>query len=641
MWAEVLSQTRAWLIQRLAQPQAQSTIRRKKLLLCAVVFLTALGVRLLMWQDLRAELMRGRKAAPNSFARSYLDQAQQMIEDGALLLPNKLPEKGDVRMIVHPPGYSILLVALYGRELNRESYTLLRLIQAICDSAAAVLVFLIMAELFSAAMALVSGMVVAFSPHLAYYSLWLSPDSLAALPVVLGIYLLLLSVKGGAPKIAIGAGICIGLSCWLRSNALLLAPFLGLCLLFIGVGSKRLKQCAGLTCGAIAAILPIMMRNYVISGHTAVLTVVKGLNLVQGIGELDVEGKFGMPVGDREAAQKDAEWHNRPEYGKNLWSPDGVERDRARVARGLKVIRENPGWFMRGMLYRASFIISYNDGGRYRWPFNTSQVPVISSEPTFGHSLGGYDRKSLVWFSSAEEAVKRWDVISAGAVVQRADGWVEVKGDRSEFGDQLASERIAVRKWNDYVLRLWGEVVAGAGAVKVTSADRRIGLASGIFEGGVFERSGLSSESERVMELGFSSGDRREVRVVLSNNGAGSSLIRFRRAELYEAGATPLLWTRWLRWPIRSIQKGLYRTDRGRSLIAIGIILLFLGGRGRESVFLLLVPIYYLLTHSGFSTEYRYILAAHDFLLAIMGISLYFAGALLIEVFRIKSNARV
>lgn len=614
------SRGRAWLIQRLAQPGG--LILYKKLFLCAAAFLIALGIRLLTWQDMRAEIMRGRET-PINLIRSYRDQAQQMIEDGSLLFPNKLPEKGDVRMLVHPPGYSILIVALYGRNLNQERYTLLRFIQVVCDSANAALIFLIMAELFPAGIAIAGGLLVALSPHLAYYSLWLSPDSLAVFPITLGIYLLLLSIINRRLAMAIAAGVCLGLSCWLRSNALLLAPLLGLALFFFSQPKTSLKLCLGLMCGTILTISPILIRNYVISGHAAVLTVVKGLNLVQGIGELDVEGRFGMPVGDREAAEKDAEWHNKPEYRKSLWSPDGIERDRARFARGLQVIRQNPGWFMRGMLYRAGFILSYNAEGRYRWPFNTSQVPVISSEPTFGHDMGWQGR--LVWFSTGEEMAKGGEVLSPRTKVEVAgDGCVEVVGDEREFGDQIASGRIVVKSWSDYVLRAWGEVESGAGAIKVTSDDRRIGLASGILE---------QIGGKGTLQLGFASGDRREIRIVLSNNGTGGSAIKFKRAELYEVGATPHVWTKWLRRPIRGIQKWVYNTGRGRLLIGLAVILLLLAGRWREPLFLLLVPIYYLLTHSGFSAEYRYILAVHVFLIGLMGISLYCFWALALWIF--------
>jgi hypothetical protein len=50
--------------------------------------------------------------------------------------------------------------------------------------------------------------------------------SLAALPVLTAIYLMSKAARRPRFITVIAAGVMIGLSCWLRSNALVLAPFL-------------------------------------------------------------------------------------------------------------------------------------------------------------------------------------------------------------------------------------------------------------------------------------------------------------------------------------------------------------------------------------------------------------------------------
>jgi predicted membrane-bound mannosyltransferase len=76
-------------------------------------------------------------------------------------------------------------------------------------------------------------MLVALSPQLAYNSLLLLPDSLAVLPILLAIYFIVRARKQSLVIYIIAAGGLIGLSCWLRANALLLAPFLSVLVFFV------------------------------------------------------------------------------------------------------------------------------------------------------------------------------------------------------------------------------------------------------------------------------------------------------------------------------------------------------------------------------------------------------------------------
>ena len=61
-----------------------------------------------------------------------------------------------------------------------------------------------------------------------------------------------------------------------------------------------------------------------------------------------------------------------PAYAKSLFSPDGVERDRARLQRGLSVIGRHPLWFGTVMLRRAGSMVKLE-----RTPL-TSTAPVTA-----------------------------------------------------------------------------------------------------------------------------------------------------------------------------------------------------------------------------------------------------------------------
>src|SRR6185503_7814227 len=145
---------------------------------------------------------------------------------------------------------------------------------------------------------------------------------------------------------AIVSGAMIGLSCWLRANALLLAPFLAITIFVVIVrGGKRLRYSIAFIAAALAVISPITIRNAILYRHFIPISVGSGITLIEGIADYDREDRFGMPRTDSDAANKDVEWHGRAYYAGNLWSPDGIERDRARFSRGLTVIRDHPVWF--------------------------------------------------------------------------------------------------------------------------------------------------------------------------------------------------------------------------------------------------------------------------------------------------------
>lgn len=101
------------------------------------------------------------------------------------------------------------------------------------------------------------------------------------------------------------------------------------------------------------------------------------------------------------------------------------------------------------------------------------------------------------------------------------------------------------------------------------------------------------------------------------------------QVELFDLGPTPYQWTRYPRAVIRGSHKNIFKTDRMRALIVIGIILLALARRGRALAILLIVPAYYLLVQSILHTEYRYILAIHYSLFVIAAVTLYCASMLI------------
>lgn len=299
-----LHKVRAWLIEPLAirerqdhsvpsSPMAQYA-RRASIL--TIIFLATLGARLFYWQDNHIEFEQQNTLATGLF-KNYQREAERLVTQGGILFPSQPIEQGDARMIIHPPGYSILLAILYGNDVTKSGSARIRLLQVLCDSVAAVLVFLIAIEILPLAVAIIAGMLVALSPHLAYYSLWLTPESLSALPMLLAIYLLARAIKKPRLITIIVAGVCVGLACWLRSNALLLAPFLGLAMFFQFERSERMLYSAAFVGAMIIVISPITIRNLVVFDRLIPLSIGAGIMMIEGIADYDTENRLGARRG--------------------------------------------------------------------------------------------------------------------------------------------------------------------------------------------------------------------------------------------------------------------------------------------------------------------------------------------------------
>ena len=483
----------------------------------------------------------------------------------------------------------------------------------------------------------------AFSPHLAHHSLLLLPESLAVAPILIAVFLVIRARKRHRLVTVLTAGAMVGVACWLRSNNLLLAPSLALIIFITFKRAWRLKHAAAFLCAAMVVISPITIRNWIVFGRFIPLSLGSGITMVEGIADYDHENRFGMPATDVAAKDKDIEWHNRADYGAGLWRPDGIERDRYRFARGLEVIRGNPIWFAGVMLRRAGSMLRYNDSLTQGWPADTSQTAIVSAEPSFGHQLAVVDEP--VWSSWPAELLAKGTVLSPQTECALAEDreTLSVAGDNSDFGDQFACP-IEVKENSDYVLKVPINLIQGNLAVKVTSADRRIALASHVVPAHEEQRrrasenadvsdldgDSVSSEAldgERGMTyalLPFATGRRSDVLFVVSNNGRSSARSQgvLGHLELYEQGRTPYRWSRFVRPAVRGIQRNLYTTSHMLPLIGIGVILLAAARRWTALLVLLAVPAYYLLVQSALHTEYRYILAIHYFLLVMAAVTL-------------------
>ena len=247
---------------------------RRLILISLIIFLTALGVRLLAWQD--ARLFEAGKVQ-SSVTNDYKRVAQLLSEGGVTGFFSSSSPLSNPDNLGHPPGYSILLAV--ARKAINQSDSTAQLIQIFCDAMAAVVLFLIIAELLPLSAALIAGLLSAFSPQFAWNSVLLLPDTLAVLPILLAVYCLTLAYKRPRVALIIAAGALVGLSCWLRANAMLLPVFLAALVFFLFERQLRLRYSAALICGALLIILPLTIRNAVAFGHFIPVSLGAGTNV--------------------------------------------------------------------------------------------------------------------------------------------------------------------------------------------------------------------------------------------------------------------------------------------------------------------------------------------------------------------------
>jgi hypothetical protein len=442
----------------------------------------------------------------------------------------------------------------------------------------------------------------------------------------------------------VSTGALLGLSCWMRSNSLALAPFLVLVIAVLFERSKRLSYSAALVGAMVIVISPITIRNWVVFHRFVPVTLASGLLLVEGIAEYDSEGRFGMAPYDQEVSIKDAEWHGRRDYRENLWVPDGIDRDHSRAARALAVFRANPMWALSAMIQRMAFMVRYNDFRPTALASRTSRVPCVSRTPPFGHNTESPFGIQPISSTASEDWLS--GVISQKAKCSLANSGQDVVLSGSGLADEsmLVGAPGSLKKHTDYILKISAELEEGEAAIEIRSPDQRITLGKRVLlkapepgaidsnvPGGVEtqrEHSRIPEQAMPVLEIPFASGDQTVAAVAISGHqkSAGDISIRLGRTELFELGPTPYQWTRAPRAVIRGLQQNLFKTDYMRLLIVAGIGILALAGQWRALLIVLAVPAYYLLSHAPFGIDYRFTLPMHYFLFICAAAALYCTG---------------
>ena len=535
---------------------------------CVVIFVVALGVRFLTWQDNRHDIWRVQTAVTDG----YKGSARQLLAGDVKTFVS------DINHLGHPPGYSLLLAGAF--KVVGESNNAIQVMQIVCDAAAVVILFLIALKLVAPLAAIIAAFFAAISPQFAYFSVLLLPDSLSVVPILLAVYFL---IRGRERKRMVNfaiAGALIGVSCWFRANALLLAPFLAACSFLFVERGRRLHASAAILAGALVVIAPITIKNAIVFRRFIPLSLGAGQTLLEGIADYDDAERFNIPRTDLGIMRQEAEWYRKPEYAQFLFGPEGIERDRQRVKRGLEVIASHPVWFAGAVARRGVD--------------STRLDPVsVVREATVSHDFSRI--MNPMW--SRREMTR-------------------LHGDHAMYGNQQTSGVIDVVPGRDYVYLIPVKLVQGRVLVKITDTSQQTVLASA----GVDLVEGVTSEDQPIQELTipFVTGKRSGVRVVFANHAAPNSVVDLGESRLVELGPSSFQWLRYLRMPIGFVQR-IFKTAWILPLVVIGLALIVRERPWSTMGIILAVPVYYLTVQSLLHTERRYVYVIHFFFLILVG----------------------
>jgi len=344
------------MIQSENQPAVVSVTTQKRVVILLLVFFIALGVRLLNWQAVGNEPL----VVQSGVAENYKQLAHLIRANGFSSLYDSASPTNNPELLGHPPGYPILLAVVYN--VTGPSDRAVQLLQIFFDALSAVLILLIAFEMFSAPIAVAGALFAALAPQFTWNCLTLLPDSLAAFPILLAVWLIVRASKRDTTNrqtliSCFFAGALISVSCCLRANALLLPLFLLLAFPLLRKPNERLRPALLFVAGALLFIAPLTIRNAIVFRKFIPVSLGAGQTLLEGLADYDRDGSLGVQQTDVDLVRAEALAYNRPDYAPSLFKPDGIERDRERVRRGVRIIASHPVWFAGVMVQRASSML--------------------------------------------------------------------------------------------------------------------------------------------------------------------------------------------------------------------------------------------------------------------------------------------
>jgi hypothetical protein len=290
--------------------------------------------------------------------------ADSLARHGQRLTPAAVPPRDPARWQpanLHPPGYAWYLSVIY-RWAGGGMIAWAKIIQAILDAGACLLVFGLGRRLVSERAGWVASVAYAVFPPLAYLVTSRVADALMP-----GFYVVILAllVRGLATRRLLwyaAAGVMLGLACLLRPDNLLLPSFLLVGALLMprdrGWAALGIAVLTGVT---LLVLLPWGLYNQRVSGTFQLTSTAGGMSLYQSIGQFP--NPYGVIFED--AAMADSA---RAAGFRGVEDPAA---NRYFARRFMTIARQNPGLLIGHMMRRVPLGIA----PLYRWGYVNAAYP--------------------------------------------------------------------------------------------------------------------------------------------------------------------------------------------------------------------------------------------------------------------------
>jgi 4-amino-4-deoxy-L-arabinose transferase-like glycosyltransferase len=166
---------------------------------------------------------------------------------------------------------------------------------------------------------------------------------------------LILAAQRKSVRLALAAGIALGIACWIRVNPLYLCVGWAIALLLFVKDAwwLRFKLAAAVFGGTVVLLAPILIRNYIVFPDFTPTGGTIGVNLWEGLGETELGQQHGFILGDLKMLEVERQRMGLPpDMPLDIQFPDGIRRDRERTRESLAFIRQHKIWYLGVMLGR-------------------------------------------------------------------------------------------------------------------------------------------------------------------------------------------------------------------------------------------------------------------------------------------------
>jgi len=226
----------------------------------------------------------------------------------------------------------------------------------------------------------------------------------------------LLAAKRNNVWFAAGAGVALGIACWLRVNPLYLSLFWALPLLIVKTAPwrRRLLLSGALVVATFVVISPIVVRNYLVFPEFTPTGGTIGVNLWEGLGETELGRSAGFMYGDDKMIERERiKLGLPPDYPIEAMWPDGIKRERERTRESLAFIKQHPVWYGGVMLNRMWGMLKV--AGEPSPYYGTSGINVRASKCLPPNWQGGFFAVA-VYTLGAMQSIARYALLPLAAI---------------------------------------------------------------------------------------------------------------------------------------------------------------------------------------------------------------------------------